>query len=143
MVVVRRGPRHPSGAEHQLHTNPFRLVPRRLPGCHSCYNLYQYDEYVDEICIDGPTFIPACLTHCSNVGWIIFGASSDLFATWTAAFVTMTRTAFGEFDNIYPEMVDINPDAAFLIIATYQVRLLPIFQGYLFCLVCFGIFYDF
>lgn len=37
------------------------------------------------------------------------------------SFVTMTRIALGEFDSIYPDMVDINPMAAFVIIATYQV----------------------
>ncbi|CAM9925770.1 unnamed protein product, partial [Ectocarpus sp. 8 AP-2014] len=38
----------------------------------------------------------------SNLVWVIFGPSSLLFATWTASFVTMTRIALGEFDNIYP-----------------------------------------
>eukprot|EP00903_Cladosiphon_okamuranus_P014277 g13260.t1 len=56
----------------------------------------------------------------SNVVWVIFGPSLSLFATWTASFVTMTRIALGEFDNLYPLMVETNDAAAFIIIATYQ-----------------------
>lgn len=58
---------------------------------------------------------------CSNLGWVIFGPSSELFATWTNSFVTMTRVALGEFDSVYPGMYTINPESAFIIIATYQV----------------------
>lgn len=61
------------------------------------------------------------LSFSSNLGWVIFGPSLSLFATWTESFVTMTRVALGEFDNIYPLMVEINDAAAFIIIATYQV----------------------
>lgn len=57
----------------------------------------------------------------SNLGWVIFGPSSELFATWTISFVTMTRVALGEFDSVYPGMYTINPGSAFIIIATYQV----------------------
>eukprot|EP00904_Undaria_pinnatifida_P002750 jgi/Undpi1/12476/HiC_scaffold_5.g02147.m1 len=56
----------------------------------------------------------------SNLGWVIFGPSSELFATWTISFVTMTRVALGEFDSVYPGMYTINPGSAFIIIATYQ-----------------------
>ncbi|CAM9929852.1 unnamed protein product [Ectocarpus fasciculatus] len=56
----------------------------------------------------------------SNLVWVIFGPSSLLFATWTTSFVTMTRIALGEFDNIYPLMVDIDGAAAFMIIVSYQ-----------------------
>ncbi|CAM9340593.1 unnamed protein product, partial [Ectocarpus sp. 4 AP-2014] len=56
----------------------------------------------------------------SNLVWVIFGPSSLLFATWAMSFVTMTRIALGEFDNIYPLMVDIDGAAAFMIIVTYQ-----------------------
>ncbi|CBJ48824.1 Transient Receptor Potential Channel Fragment [Ectocarpus siliculosus] len=56
----------------------------------------------------------------SNLVWVIFGPSSLLFATWTKSFVTMTRIALGEFDNIYPLMVEIDGAAAFMIIVTYQ-----------------------
>lgn len=59
----------------------------------------------------------------SNLGWVIFGPSLSLFSTWTGSFVTMTRVALGEFDNIYPLMVEINDAAAFIIIATYQVNM--------------------
>lgn len=57
----------------------------------------------------------------SNLGWVIFGPSLSLFATWTESFVTMTRIALGEFDSIYPLMVELNDTAAFVIVATYQV----------------------
>lgn len=57
----------------------------------------------------------------SNLVWVIFGPSLSLFATWTASFVTMTRVALGEFDNIYPLMVEVNDAAAIIIIITYQV----------------------
>ncbi|CAM9678768.1 unnamed protein product, partial [Laminaria digitata] len=56
----------------------------------------------------------------SNLCWVIFGPSSELFATWTSSFVTMTRVALGEFDSVYPGMYTINPASAFIIIATYQ-----------------------
>lgn len=52
---------------------------------------------------------------------MIFGPSLSLFATWPVSVVTMTRVALGEFDNIYPLMVEINDAAAFMIIVTYQV----------------------
>lgn len=75
----------------------------------------------------------------SNIGWVIFGPSSDLFATWTVSFVTMTRVALGEFDNIYPLMIEINYDAALIIIITYQVKIektLPCFFLAGLALVC-------
>lgn len=59
--------------------------------------------------------------HGSNIGWVLFGTASDLFATWTLSFITMTRIALGEFDSIYPELFAINNPAGFLIIITYQV----------------------
>lgn len=63
--------------------------------------------------------VVSCLS--SNLGWVIFGPSLSLFATWTMSFVTMTRVALGEFDNIYPLIVEVNYPAAFIIIVTYQV----------------------
>ena len=59
--------------------------------------------------------------YFSNLGWVIFGPSLSLFATWPVSVVTMTRVALGEFDNIYPLMVEVNDAAAFMIIVTYQV----------------------
>ncbi|CAN0281687.1 unnamed protein product, partial [Hapterophycus canaliculatus] len=56
----------------------------------------------------------------TNLAWVIFGPSSSLFETWSASFVTMTRIALGEFDDMYPRMVAINETAGFIIIVTYQ-----------------------
>lgn len=74
---------------------------------------------------------PACghRLGSSNLVWVIFGPSNDLFETWKASFITMTRAALGEFDNIYPQMVEVNPEASFLLIFTYQVRGVPPSDG--------------